>query len=137
MRPNLYLSPLVLSLGITNLVNAAQPVVLDTVKFNMLKQQFHLHLPGAPALRGVIPADSLKYVGQHTDRQQITHVRMQQLYAGFQVFGGYAIVHSQHSAQKLMLAENAVNMNGKVYNGLNTELGQPADDFVAQGQKAL
>lgn len=136
MRPNFYLSPVVLALGISNAANAAQPVALDSVKFNLLKQQFHLHLPGT-ALRGPIPADALKFVSQHLDQNKVSHVRLQQMYAGFPVFGGYAIVHSPHSAQQLLSADQAAKMNGTVFQGLAADLGQPADDFVAQGQKAL
>ncbi|RUR20042.1 peptidase M4 family protein [Legionella sp. km535] len=138
MHPNYYLSPLAvaLALGIASPVKAAEPMPLQKSSIAELKQKFQLSTPGA--LKGsAVATDSLQFIKQHTDNNKVTHVRMQQHYAGFPVFGGYAIMHSTHSAKMLATAKADVQMNGVVYQGLQAELGQPKDSFVKNSKAAL
>lgn len=138
MHPNYYLSPLAVALafGLASPVKAAEPIALQKATLSDVTQKFHLSVPGA--MKGAaVSADSLEFVRQHTDKRHITHVRMQQMYAGFPVFGGYAIMHSEHSAKLLPTAKSPVKMNGVIYQGLVAELGQANASFVKNGTKAL
>ncbi len=138
MHPNYYLSPLAIALvfGIASPVKAAAPVLLQKASIADLKQKFQLSLPGA--MKGAsVATDSLQFVKQRTDNNKVTHVRMQQQYAGFPVFGGYAIMHSMNTAKMLNNAKSDVQMNGVVYQGLQAELGQPKAAFVKNASVAL
>jgi len=137
MHPNYYISPLAiaLALGLASPVKAAEPMPLQKTSFNELKQKFQLALPGLKS--AVIANDSLQFVRQHTDSNKVTHVRMQQQYAGFPVFGGYAIMHTQSTAHSLIGAKANAKMNGTVYKGLVSELGLPKAAFVKNGSQAL
>ena len=135
MQYNVYLSSLGMSLAVAASVplHAAEPVSLQTTSVSQLQQTFQMSLPSASqgaAHAAAVPAsaDSLQFVNQHLDEKKTTHVRMQQAYAGFPVFGGYAIMHQRGAAKTL---------NGMVYRGLKAELGQPAPSFVKQAQVAL
>lgn len=138
MHPNYYLSPLAvaIALGLASPVKAAEPLSLQKASFSEVKQKFQLSLPGA--VKGItVATDSLQFVRQHTDNNKVTHVRMQQEYAGFPVFGGYAIMHSKNSAKLLANAKSDVQMNGVIYRGLQAELGQPSISFVKNASVAL
>jgi pseudolysin len=138
MHPNYYLSPLAvaLALGIASPVKAADSVSLHKTSIDQLKQTFQLALPGVT--QGVaVSNDGLRFVKEHTDKNAVTHVRMQQMYAGFPVFGGYAILHSKHATRSLVSAKNDVQMNGIVYQNLSDELGQPQASYVKNGAAAL
>lgn len=138
MHPNLRFTPLAASLAFSmiSIANAAQPLVLQNTSLQTLKQQFQLVVPGLQQSTAVT-ANSLKYLRQHTDKNQVSHVRMQQQYAGFDVFGGYAVIHSSKPAHSLLSAGNNTPMNGVVYEGLQSELGQPTTDFVKNSSAAL
>ncbi len=133
MHHNYYLSPLAvaLALGIASPVRAAEPMPLHKMSIVQLKQKF------AFANRGIAATDSLAFVRENIDRNKIRHVRMQQQYAGFPVFGGYAIFHSTHNAKTLAAAESNVAMNGILYKGLDSELGKPEPTFISNGADAL
>jgi len=140
MHPNFYLSPLAACLALTmaSSAKAAEPVPLHKTSLQSLKQSFHIGLPGAKQAAVGTPANTLKVLKQHVDKNKVSHVRMQQQYKGFNVFGGYAITHSTNTANSLLATQGAqARMNGVVYNGLDSELGAPAADFVKNGQVAL
>jgi pseudolysin len=139
MHPNFYLSPLAACLALTmaSSVKAAEPVPLQNTTLQSLQQQFHLALPGVKPSAAVVSTDTLQFIQQHTDAKKISHVRMQQKYAGFIVFGGYAIMHSPQSANNLLASQDDTSMNGIVYRGLQAELGTPSSEFVKNGAVAL
>ncbi|OCH97103.1 zinc protease [Legionella jamestowniensis] len=139
MQTNFYLSPIVASLALTmaSSVKAADPVSLQTESFKQLQQQFHITLPGVSKPASAITINNLQFLKQNTDKNHITHIRLQQEYAGFPVIGGYAIVHTSSTAKGLSQTQKDVSMNGKIYRGLQEELGQPSADFVKNGQVAL
>lgn len=138
MHPNFYLSPLAACLALTmaSSANAAEAVHLQTTTFKNLQQQFQLALPGINRA-ALNSSDTLHFIRQSTDKNKITHTRMQQQYVGFNVYGGYAIMHSKADSKTLMAGKNDVQMTGLVYSGLHNELGQPAADFVKKGAEAL
>jgi pseudolysin len=133
MHHNYYLSPLAvaLALGIASPVRAAEPMPLHKVSIAQLKQKFALTNQGLTAM------DSLVFVRENSDRNKIVHVRMQQNYAGFPVFGGYAIFHSPHHANALATVQSNVAMSGMVYTELDSELGKPESSFIQNGVVAL
>lgn len=138
MHPNYYFSPLAIAfvLGLATPVEAAQPVFLQKASFAQIQQKFQLTAPGMMHKSSASP-DSLKFVTQHTDKKQITHVRMQQYYAGVPVVGGYAVIHSKKSPNLLTNPAANVRMNGTVYQGLHAELGQPSASFIQNGAAVL
>ncbi len=137
MHHRIYLSIFVASIAATiSPVNAAKPLLLQNTGFNDLQQSFQLVLPGVRQSRAS-PDDALRFIRQHTDKNKITHVRMEQQYAGFPVYGGYAILHSAKPTKALLSLKNSVRMNGRVYRGLHKELGQPNVQFIEQAQVAL
>lgn len=115
---------------------AAQPINLRGVDFKETQKQFYIALPGVKSVSAV-SSDELKLIQQHKDLHSVTHFRMQQQYAGFDVIGGYAIVHSQNPVNGLLSASNQSTMNGVVFSGLKTELGNPDANFVKNGAVAL
>lgn len=141
MKHTIYLSPIVLGLTLTATqpLHAAKVVPLQTTAFSELQQMFHLRISNSSRVASITgePADSLQLVNQHTDQKHVTHMRMQQEYAGFPVFGGYAIIHSRNAAKSLMQGSASVRMNGNVYRGLEAELGQPTPLFIERAKVAL
>lgn len=138
MHPNFYLSPLAaaLAIGLASPAKAAEPINLRQASLDSVQQKFHLALPGMkPA--AAVSANSLQFVAQNKDKNQVTHVRMQQYYAGVPVFGGYAITHSKHETKALAAAKTDVSMNGVIYQGLSEELGHPAPTFIKDGLQVL
>lgn len=134
MHHNYYLSPLAvaLALGIASPVRAAEPMPLQKASLTQVKQKFSLATQGVSVAK-----DSLQFISEHTDLNQVTHVRMQQQYLGFLVHGGYAIMHSTSTAKSLASTQANVTMNGVIYQGLPSELGQPDASFVKNGDRAL
>ncbi|QMT61210.1 zinc metalloprotease ProA [Legionella sp. PC997] len=134
MHHNYYLSPLAvaLALGIASSARAAEPMPLQKASLQQVKQKFALTTQGV-----AVAKDSLRFISEHTDSNKVTHVRMQQQYVGFPVYGGYAIMHSMYPAQSLTKAQSNVAMNGVVYQGLQSELGQPDANFVKKADSAL
>ncbi|CDZ76746.1 Zinc metalloproteinase precursor [Legionella massiliensis] len=137
MRPN-YLTPLAASLAIilAPSVKAAEEVLLQTESFNVLKQQFQFSLPGT-AKAALTSPETLQFIKQYKDENQVTHIRMQQKYSGFDVYGGYVILHGKRIAKNLLTTQNEVQVNGRVYRDLQNELGQPTADLVKNADLAL
>lgn len=121
---------------LTSPANAAQPLRLQSSSFPHLKEAFQLAIPGIRQT-SIVGDDSLIYINQHRDDNKITHVRMQQYYAGFPVFGGYAIIHTSNSLRALNSTTSPVSMNGVVYLGLKKELRHPSPVFVEHASVAL
>lgn len=138
MHPNYYLSPLVIAIafGLASPAQAAEPMVLQKASLADLQQKFQMALPGHAKSMSVA-TDGLQFIKEHTDNNKITHVRMQQTYAGFTVVGGYAVLHSRNSVKALAVTQSNVRMNGVVYKGLQAELGQPESSYVKNADKVL
>ncbi len=138
MRPKSYLSIFVTSVAIAvSSAHAAEPLALQNVSFDRLQPSFKLVLPTSQLSKGFASEDTLKFLKQHTDKNKITHVRMEQQYAGVPVFGGYAILHSKESTGMLRSSRSQLKVTGKVYLGLKAELGKPTQAFIPQAGKAL
>ncbi len=137
MEVDFYLIPLAIFLAclMSSPLKAAQPFSLQSRTFVDVKRQFQLSIP-ATAKSSLTSANSLKYIQQRRDSNQVTHTRMQQEYEGFEVFGGYAILHSKSNGALLLQAQD-VKMNGVLFLGLQTELGKPEVDFIKNADLAL
>lgn len=138
MHPNYYLSPLAVAfvLGLASPVKAAEPVPLQKLSLDQVKQKFQLSTSNVKA-RFAASSDSLQFVSQHIDKQKKIHVRLQQHYAGFPVFGGYAIMHGKHAAKSLATAQADVQMTGLVYQNLQSDLGLADSEFIKNAALAL
>lgn len=139
MHPNYYFSPLIVAfaLGLASPADAAQPLSLQKGSFSELQQQFQLSLSATQLKKAGASSvvNSLQLVNEHTDKNKISHRRMQQFYAGFPVHGGYAVLHSPKASS--LTASAKVAMNGTVFQGLQAELGQPDAAFFAHGAQVL
>ena len=134
-----YLSPIAASLALTfSSAYAAIPIPLQRTSFVDVQHRFHLVLPhAAKSAVASQMADTLQFIQQHTDQNNVTHVRMQQQYAGFPVFGGYAIFHHHKGDNGLLSASNDVKMNGVIYRDLKSDIGQPPANFATHANGAL
>ncbi|HBI22017.1 MAG TPA: zinc protease, partial [Legionella sp.] len=137
MKQKVDVSPVILIIALTTAVPiyAATPVALQGMPLKQLQQMFDVPLPGRPQAR-VASVDSLQFAGQHIDENNVKHVRMQQTYAGFPVFGGYAITHTPTTHQSLPSVSSA-RVNGMVYEDLAKELGQAHPLFIQRADLAL
>ncbi|KTD23976.1 zinc metalloprotease ProA [Legionella maceachernii] len=137
MQLNFRLSVPATCLGLAAITSAqaVEPMPLQQASFKRIQQQFQLVLPGVANAGGA--PDTLQFIQQRTDKNHVTHVRMQQQYLGFEVYGGYAIMHSKATAMHLLNTQNNVWMNGVLYRGLPDELGQPSADFIKNTIVAL
>lgn len=117
--------------------HAVESKSLQHQTLDELQQQFHLVLPGQKPT-SASPPNTLQFIKQRQDEQQMTHIRLQQYYEGFLVHGGYAIIHSTSDANSLLITQQKqVAMNGLVYNGLQQDLGKPAAHFIRHASLAL
>lgn len=133
MQPKLYLSlPAVcLSLIMVSSAQAAEVLSLQDISMKKLQQRFQLIMPG---LRNTLNnSDSLQYLRHNTDDKGITHTRMQQQYDGFNVYGGYAIIHRPQNDSPSLTAE----LSGTLFHGLVDELGPMPKRFVDDSGQAL
>lgn len=140
MRYSICLSALTLSLtAASSALQAAEPILLQQATFADIKATFALVLPTALHAKRARSdrLDTLVLVSEHTDEQQLTHVRLQQQYAGFPVLGGYAITHSSIKASQLWKATQEVPMSGVIYRSLQSTLGEPPTHFVENGAVLL
>lgn len=128
--------PLLLITSVITLsANAAERLVLTTTSLQQLQQQIPLDIPGITNL-SLHSSSRLRLLKQHTDANQITHIRLQQEYAGFPVMGGYVILHSSMPAQQLAAAKT-IKLTGAIYQQLSPDLGQPPANFVSHSQHVL
>lgn len=117
-------------------VYAAQALPLQQTSFSEIQKKFELKLPQIKANRAASD-NALQWVSQHVDKNHVTHVRMQQYYAGYPVYGGYAVFHGAGPLNQLFSAKNAVNMSGQLYPDLKEELGQPLPLLAQRAEIAL
>lgn len=148
------LSMLSLLQATTFMTNAAEPIYLQYTQFQNLQKQFDLSLSnkkqldnpsttatstksGSQVQNRTKKPNRLQLISQQTDSHHITHIRLQQEYLGFLVFGGYAILHTSDSQQSLKENNANIKMNGTIYQGLEQELGQPPAEFMANTNVAI
>ncbi len=139
----LKLSTLILCFGLAFIIPtyAAEQLDLRNSTLQRVQNKFYLYLPGTRIQQAVRGAGSnvLSLVKTSTDKKKMLHIRLQQNYAGFPVFGSDAIVHSKSSLANSFTnnPSNTAKMNGMLYEGLETDLGKPSPSFIADAEKAL
>tara|TARA_R110000868_G_scaffold33367_6_gene121259 strand:- start:1202 stop:2860 length:1659 start_codon:yes stop_codon:yes gene_type:complete len=119
---------------------AAKPIDLAKQPMSALKAW----LPGtsinskAPA---VLKSGELKELSRGTDRNQTTHIRVQQLHQGYPVWGADAVVHLPSSGQKKQSLLSAAgsqragsSMNGVVYQDLSADLSETSQQVFSKDQ---
>ena len=97
-----------------------------------------------PLLSAQVTAEqsTLKQISSTVDFNQTTHIRAKQMYRGYAVLGGDAVIHVKRGGKTSLMGLSAnsadTSMNGMVYQGLNADLqNTPAYVFSAeQAQKA-
>ena len=124
----------VLALSCITSAWAAKPVNLRHEPVTGLQSFFSANMASNPA--------TMKSIRQSVDFNQTTHVRLQQTYAGYPVFGGEAIVHipkGENTALTALATNKNTEMNGIIYQDLNKDLNNtPPFVFTqAQAEKAL
>ncbi len=96
------------------------------------------HMPATLLQAGLSGQDSsMKEVGRDVDFNQATHIRYQQNYSGYPVWGADAVTHiAKNNSTRFASAKT---MNGIIYKGLNKDLANtPAFVFTpAQADRAL
>lgn len=84
--------------------------------------------------------DSFKQVSSDVDFNHVTHIRIQQMYAGYPVWGADGVVHiPQNSPRSLANLDQNSTMNGIIYKGLLSDLNKTPVSILnlEQGKKAL
>lgn len=124
----------VIALGLTaTSIYAATPVNLSKQKVTALQT-----MVANPGLAGSASTTGLKEISRNVDINKTLHIRSQQMFAGYKVWGAQAIVHVPNGNASLGLAAAAHSnafMNGKIYKDLSKDLGNaPA---AAQADKAI
>lgn len=134
MHYNHYLSPLAVTMGLAFSISiqASEALVLQQKSFSQLTQLVNISVTGFKK-----NPNGLNLIHEHTDHNQISHIRLQQYYAGYLVYGSYAILHSPVPASGLHTLKKDIPMNGIVYQGLQKELGVPEKTFATNKIKAL
>ncbi|MGQ3890584.1 M4 family metallopeptidase [Legionella sp. CNM-4043-24] len=111
-------------------VVAATPVNLATQSPTFLASQ-SLTSPGV----------QLKETSRRSDAKNTLHVRVQQEYRGYPVWGGDSIVHIPDAGRSAQAFASIVNaktfMNGIVYQGLNKDLDSAPNTVFTDGQREL
>lgn len=114
-------------------IHAAEPLNLRHISFTNLQNKSFVTLSQQSVnLASPMPQNFL-YLEQHYDAQQTEHIRVQQQYKGFPVFGGYAVFHRKH----LPGFAPTVHMNGNMYLKLHQDLGNCPPKFVANASQKL
>ena len=111
------LSGLILS---ASSVIAAESIVLNAASSGFLQSQFTVN----SALKISSQKNALRVFSNKIDRNHVYHQRLQQMYEGVKVIGGYAIIHSKNING--FTATNAFkkSVNGTVYRNLEADLGE-------------
>ncbi len=120
-----------LTLFISFSIHAAEPLNLRHISFANLQNKYSLSLSQYPV--PLLSSQDFSYLEQHYDAQQTEHIRMQQRYKGFPVFGGYAVLHRKH----LPGTASSVHMNGNIYRKLFEDLGSCPPKFMANASQQL
>src|SRR3990167_2576227 len=130
-----FLSLLSLTYGSTTF--AAQAI--DLSKQNIGALQSFIASPTHGAIKETA---SLKETNRATDFKQTLHVRVQETYMGYPVWGGDAVIHIPYGSQTgkslanvLEAAKNKQGfMNGTLYQGLQADLSNTAPSIFTKDQ---
>lgn len=115
------------------MVEAAQRISLEHLSFSALQRLIPLGLTEPNTHSAVVKPHDFLLLERHKDTDKTEHIRFQQRYLGFPVFGGYAIVHRH----RLASSTAAITMNGAIYHKLQRDLRECPPDFVTKAEHVL
>lgn len=118
---------------------AAESVLVQQTTWQQLKKEFFVDLgiKSHQMLKQEDNGNTLKLLRAHTDKNKVTHYRLEQQYEGIPVMGGYLILHTKDVGSTLLYSDASIKMNGKVYEKLKNDLDKKPADLEANGEKAL
>ena len=96
---------------------AAIPTPLQKLTYTNLAQLINIELSPQALTNKQIP-NTLNFMRERTDANNIQHIRMQQHYLGIPIFGGNAILHKKQ--------QHNLKLNGTIYQNLDQDLGDKA-----------
>lgn len=128
---------LLLSLPLVSL-HAARPIDLSHQRVSILQSFIASHGLKQNAVQ-------LEEVSRDVDTKKTLHVRIQETYAGYPVWGGDAVLHIPHAAnsgKSLIQAIHAANqqrssMDGTLFEGIQADLANGKAPNVTKGQADL
>lgn len=107
-----------ISLACASSVFAAEPLNLNHQPASVLKS----FMPSKIAT-ATMQQSSLKEISSDVDFNKTKHIRVQQTYAGYPVWGGDAVVHVPNGENATLFSLNsATTMNGMMFQGLESDL---------------
>lgn len=126
-------SALLLSLPLIGSVYAADLVNLRHQNISTLQK----YISPAAAKGGI----AIKEISRNVDFKNTLHIRIQQTYLGYNVWGADAVVHVPNGelSKGLSSLAKTSTMNGMFYDGLNKDLANASKDIFTstQAEKAL
>ena len=111
----------------------AEPLNLSHLSFSKLNQLIPLRLSHDGVTSASPMLEDFLFISRHDDKQHTEHIRMQQRYRGFNVFGGYGVFHQR---QRMGL-KPLITMNGQIYQHLGQDLGPLPAAFGINAQQIL
>lgn len=118
------LSALVIPVAMNSIGHAAQSVDLSQDPSVILQKYAQArHFTPSPLTNQ--PAVDIKELRQETDLNQNTHIRVQQTYLGYPVWGGDAIIHKPAQTTWRQLATSKATADGIFYQQLEHDLKEP------------
>ncbi len=105
----------ILTFFITLITNAADKISLQHMSYAKLSENFAIQFDSLKPLATQKNTNTLKFIKQRTDENNVQHIRLQQYYLGIPILGGDAIIHKKnYSIQKV---------SGTIYQKLYADLG--------------
>lgn len=98
------------------IVCAAEKISLQRAKVADVGQSMEIVLTDKIQSMPLLSVNILQFISRHTDKNAITHTRLQQKYFGIPVFGGHAILHAKNHSKAFI--------SGTIYKGLLKDLGK-------------
>jgi len=127
-----------LALSISQVSQAAIPINLSSETSESLSQDFQMISANGPAKLSM-DAEALEIGKQRIDDNKVQHTRVQQVYQGYPVLGGAEVIHRDVSNEGVIgvRSEDNTTMNGKIYKGLQNDLGPIPTDYEVNAKKVL
>lgn len=117
----------------SSLLFAAEPLSLAHISFANLQKKMSISFSDQDVNSARTVQPNFLLLNRHKDKQQIEHIKMQQRYRGFPVFGSYAVFHRR----QLLGSTPTVQMNGTIYQKLQEDLGDCPKGLIANANKKL
>jgi len=124
----------VVALVCSNSLFAAQPIDLKNKPVSVLQSFISTQLTASHN------QSTIKPISSSVDFNHTAHMRVQQTYSGYPVWGSDSVVHvPQGTNASLANLNSATTMNGTIYQGVAADLGNPSELMLgtAQTEKAL